>query len=91
MLTKSILFTDLVFDHSYLQVRCQASNKSVTGEYSATLLIETPAFSFRLDEHAAHSSMSLAGKDNRVVEWESAPIQTAKTSKFWLTTFLYAF
>merc|ERR1719427_634977 len=76
------LIEDLIFDHSYLQVRCQASNKAVRGEYSAIMCLETPAFSFRLDENAAHSSMTLvAGKQNRSVEWESAPIQTSKSNE----------
>ncbi|XP_055081614.1 FSD1-like protein [Periophthalmus magnuspinnatus] len=49
----------LRFDSRFLEVRVRARNKSAAGEFSETLLLETPGFDFGLDSDSAHPELTV--------------------------------
>ncbi|KAM6304196.1 FSD1-like protein isoform 2-T2 [Podargus strigoides] len=57
----------LKFDTKYMNVRVQACNKAVAGEYSDPVTLETKAFVFNLDSTSSH--LNLKVEDN-YVEWD---------------------
>ncbi|XP_035166090.1 FSD1-like protein isoform X2 [Oxyura jamaicensis] len=57
----------LKFDRKYLNVRVQACNKAVAGEYSDPVTLETKAFVFNLDNTSSHLNLKV---EDTYVEWE---------------------
>ncbi|NXF52780.1 FSD1L protein, partial [Oceanites oceanicus] len=57
----------LKFDTKYMNLRVQACNKAVAGEYSDPVTLETKAFVFRLDSTSSHLNLKVG--DN-YVEWD---------------------
>ncbi|XP_071586256.1 FSD1-like protein isoform X2 [Heliangelus exortis] len=57
----------LKFDTKYMNIRVQACNKAVAGEYSDPVTLETKAFVFSLDSTSSH--LNLKVEDN-YVEWD---------------------
>ncbi|NXJ97757.1 FSD1L protein, partial [Corythaixoides concolor] len=57
----------LKFDTKYMNLRVQACNKAVAGEYSDPVTLETKAFVFSLDSTSSH--LNLKVEDN-YVEWD---------------------
>uniref|UniRef100_A0A8B9BXQ6 Fibronectin type III and SPRY domain containing 1 like n=1 Tax=Anser brachyrhynchus TaxID=132585 RepID=A0A8B9BXQ6_9AVES len=57
----------LKFDKKYMNVRVQACNKAVAGEYSDPVTLETKAFLFNLDNTSSHLNLKV---EDTYVEWE---------------------
>ncbi|NXK49637.1 FSD1L protein, partial [Chauna torquata] len=57
----------LKFDTKYMNVRVQACNKAVAGEYSDPVTLETKAFVFNLDNTSSHLNLKV---EDTYVEWE---------------------
>ncbi|XP_040396655.1 FSD1-like protein isoform X3 [Cygnus olor] len=57
----------LKFDKKYMNVRVQACNKAVAGEYSDPVTLETKAFVFNLDNTSSHLNLKV---EDTYVEWE---------------------
>ncbi|NXH78834.1 FSD1L protein, partial [Hydrobates tethys] len=58
----------LKFDTKYINLRVQACNKAVGGEYSDPVTLETKAFVFRLDSTSSHLNLKVG---DTYVEWDS--------------------
>ncbi|NXU29094.1 FSD1L protein, partial [Thalassarche chlororhynchos] len=59
--------SDLKFDTKYMNLRVQACNKAVAGEYSDPVTLETKAFVFRLDSTSSHLNLKV---EDTYVEWD---------------------
>ncbi|KFQ55494.1 FSD1-like, partial [Pelecanus crispus] len=57
----------LKFDTKYMNVRVQACNKAVAGEYSDPVTLETKAFVFSLDSTSSHLNLKV---EDTYVEWD---------------------
>ncbi|XP_068278450.1 FSD1-like protein isoform X8 [Nyctibius grandis] len=57
----------LKFDTKYMNVRVQACNKAVAGEYSDPVTLETKAFVFGLDSTSSHLNLKV---EDTYVEWD---------------------
>ncbi|NXI37053.1 FSD1L protein, partial [Galbula dea] len=57
----------LKFDTKYMNVRVQACNKAVAGEYSDPVTLETRAFVFSLDSTSSHLNLKV---EDTYVEWD---------------------
>ncbi|KAM6391989.1 FSD1-like protein [Rhynochetos jubatus] len=57
----------LKFDTKYMNIRVQAHNKAVAGEYSNPVTLETKAFVFGLDRTTCHLNLKVEGT---CVEWD---------------------
>ncbi|KFV89645.1 FSD1-like, partial [Fulmarus glacialis] len=57
----------LKFDAKYMNLRVQACNKAVAGEYSDPVTLETKAFVFRLDSTSSHLNLKV---EDTYVEWD---------------------
>ncbi|NXY43508.1 FSD1L protein, partial [Ceuthmochares aereus] len=57
----------LKFDTKYMNVRVQACNKAVAGEYSDPVTLETKAFVFSLDSTSSHMNLKV---EDTYVEWD---------------------
>ncbi|NXC76580.1 FSD1L protein, partial [Anhinga anhinga] len=57
----------LKFDTKYMNLRVQACNKAVAGEYSDTVTLETKAFVFSLDSTSSHLNLKV---EDTYVEWD---------------------
>ncbi|KAM6391990.1 LOW QUALITY PROTEIN: FSD1-like protein [Rhynochetos jubatus] len=57
----------LKFDTKYMNIRVQAYNKAVAGEYSNSLTLKTEAFVFGLDRTTCHLNLKVEGT---CVEWD---------------------
>nr|CAB3247290.1 FSD1-like protein [Phallusia mammillata] len=66
----------LIFTKPLLQVRVQAWNKSVGGNFSSICIIQTPAFNFELDKEACHGSLKISSP--LLVEWDPASMKGAE-------------
>ncbi|NXH50058.1 FSD1L protein, partial [Dicaeum eximium] len=58
----------LKFDTRYMNIRVQACNKAVAGEYSDPVTLETKAFVFSLDRTSSHLNLKV---EDTYVEWDS--------------------
>uniref|UniRef100_H0ZRQ1 Uncharacterized protein n=1 Tax=Taeniopygia guttata TaxID=59729 RepID=H0ZRQ1_TAEGU len=58
----------LKFDTKYMNLRVQACNKAVAGEYSDPVTLETKAFVFSLDSTSSHLNLKV---EDTYVEWDS--------------------
>ncbi|NWZ59271.1 FSD1L protein, partial [Haliaeetus albicilla] len=57
----------LKFDTKYINIRVQACNKAVAGEYSDPVTLETKAFVFSLDSTSSHLNLKV---EDTYVEWD---------------------
>ncbi|KFV49000.1 FSD1-like, partial [Gavia stellata] len=57
----------LKFDTKYMNLRVQACNKAVAGEYSDPVTLETKAFVFSLDSTTSHLNLKV---EDTYVEWD---------------------
>ncbi|XP_075266716.1 FSD1-like protein isoform X4 [Opisthocomus hoazin] len=57
----------LKFDTKYMNLRVQACNKAVAGEYSDPVTLETKAFVFSLDSTSSHLNLKV---EDTYVEWD---------------------
>ncbi|KAF4803306.1 FSD1-like protein [Turdus rufiventris] len=57
----------LKFDTKYMNLRVQACNKALTGEYSDPVTLETKAFVFSLDSTTSHLNLKV---EDTYVEWD---------------------
>ncbi|XP_075383056.1 FSD1-like protein isoform X4 [Mycteria americana] len=57
----------LKFDTKYMNLRVQACNKAVAGEYSDPVTLETKAFVFSLDSNSSHLNLKV---EDTYVEWD---------------------
>ncbi|NXE93825.1 FSD1L protein, partial [Menura novaehollandiae] len=57
----------LKFDTKYMNLRVQACNKAVAGEYSEPVTLETKAFVFSLDSTSSHLNLKV---EDTYVEWD---------------------
>lgn len=57
----------LRFDTKYMNLRVQACNKAVAGEYSDPVTLETKAFVFSLDSTSSHLNLKV---EDTYVEWD---------------------
>ncbi|XP_063175437.1 FSD1-like protein isoform X2 [Chroicocephalus ridibundus] len=57
----------LKFDTKYVNLRVQACNKAVAGEYSDPVTLETKAFVFSLDSTSSHLNLKV---EDTYVEWD---------------------
>ncbi|NWH91638.1 FSD1L protein, partial [Aegithalos caudatus] len=57
----------LKFDTKYMNLRVQACNKAVAGEYSDPVTLETKAFLFSLDSTSSHLNLKV---EDTYVEWD---------------------
>ncbi|NXY90894.1 FSD1L protein, partial [Alcedo cyanopectus] len=57
----------LKFDTKYMNLRVQACNKAVAGEYSDPVTLETKAFVFNLDSTSSHLNLKV---EDSYVEWD---------------------
>ncbi|NWU88999.1 FSD1L protein, partial [Upupa epops] len=57
----------LRFDTKYMNLRVQACNKAVAGEYSSPVTLETKAFVFGLDSTSSHLNLKV---EDTYVEWD---------------------
>ncbi|XP_009563006.2 FSD1-like protein isoform X1 [Cuculus canorus] len=57
----------LKFDTKYMNVRVQACNKAIAGEYSDPVTLETKAFVFSLDGTSSHMNLKV---EDTYVEWD---------------------
>ncbi|NXL54465.1 FSD1L protein, partial [Podilymbus podiceps] len=57
----------LKFDTKYINLRVQACNKAVAGEYSDPVTLETKAFVFSLDSTSSHLNLKV---EDTYVEWD---------------------
>ncbi|NXJ64416.1 FSD1L protein, partial [Rostratula benghalensis] len=58
----------LKFDTKYMNLRVQACNKAVAGEYSDPVTLETKAFVFNLDSTSSHLNLKV---EDTNVEWDA--------------------
>ncbi|NXE29235.1 FSD1L protein, partial [Ardeotis kori] len=66
--TTGYTLSGLIFDTKYMNLRVQACNKAVAGEYSDPVTLETKAFVFRLDSTSSHLNLKV---EDAYVEWDA--------------------
>ncbi|NWW46067.1 FSD1L protein, partial [Pedionomus torquatus] len=65
--TNEYTLSGLKFDTKYMNLRVQACNKAVAGEYSDPVTLETKAFVFSLDSTSSHLNLKV---EDTYVEWD---------------------
>uniref|UniRef100_A0AAV2KS84 Uncharacterized protein n=1 Tax=Knipowitschia caucasica TaxID=637954 RepID=A0AAV2KS84_KNICA len=61
--------TGVRFETRFMTFRVKACNKAVAGEFSESITLETPAFTFKLDSGSSHQNLKV---EDLSVEWDSS-------------------